>query len=349
MVNNKKIAVIILTIFIVFAMILVSLGSCGGIRYLMDNRNTAVVHADDVGTGESTERQVVITIPLTNLTFRVGGFRSIAYPDIGLSAFQITNQSVYTLDSSLEFVWNSNTGLSLNTTVINTYTPLSTNHQILLFSSPINDTFLTFPLTGVVYDIIDTEYSRRPLSFTIVANDDKVYTSDYGALIAAKIDVIASTNREGNDGTVTDGSITLILYFENNFITYTFTPYNALEFGYWSINYSSQYSFNKYYGVINASGFATSIEEVYQEAYQKAIDDNRDIWYDTGYNQGVIDGAANANDYSFMNLIGAVIDVPVQAFIGLTDFELFGFNMSGFYKAFFALALILIVMRIVFP
>ncbi|MBO4940312.1 MAG: hypothetical protein J6D30_04760 [Clostridia bacterium] len=66
-----------------------------------------------------------------------------------------------------------------------------------------------------------------------------------------------------------------------------------------------------------------------------------------GFERGKIEGAMNANEYSFEGLLGAVFDVPMQTFIGLFNFELLGINLASFLFALLTLGLIIAVIRLI--
>ncbi|MBQ8429138.1 MAG: hypothetical protein IJX30_03470 [Clostridia bacterium] len=80
-----------------------------------------------------------------------------------------------------------------------------------------------------------------------------------------------------------------------------------------------------------------------------------DTSYNNGYNVGYIDGKdvgriegiESANDYSFMGLIGAVVDVPVRTVSSLFDFTILGMNMKQLFFGILSLALILAVVKVV--
>lgn len=67
-----------------------------------------------------------------------------------------------------------------------------------------------------------------------------------------------------------------------------------------------------------------------------------------GYNKGFIAGQKDtaSNSYTFLGLLGAVVDAPIQALTGLLDFEIFGVNMSSFFISLIALAVIIIIIRV---
>lgn len=67
--------------------------------------------------------------------------------------------------------------------------------------------------------------------------------------------------------------------------------------------------------------------------------------YGVGFNKGQVD--ASSGNYTFLGLIGSVIDAPISAFRGLLDFELLGVNMSSFVLAVMSLCVIIVIIRMV--
>ncbi len=65
-----------------------------------------------------------------------------------------------------------------------------------------------------------------------------------------------------------------------------------------------------------------------------------------GYNDGYNAGKDVSDNYTFLGLIGAVFDAPIEAFKGLFNFDILGVNMQGFVLAMLTLAVIIIVIRI---
>lgn len=93
----------------------------------------------------------------------------------------------------------------------------------------------------------------------------------------------------------------------------------------------------------------------YQSAYDQGFiagqsDVNTQSFYNHGYNVGYDaghrDGVLENTDYSFLGLIGAVFDAPIQAFSGLLDFNLLGVNLKSFVLAMLSLSVIIIVIKI---
>lgn len=88
-----------------------------------------------------------------------------------------------------------------------------------------------------------------------------------------------------------------------------------------------------------SSGYASGNLDGYNEGY--------DIGEQAGYNNGYNEGVLDANQYSFLGLIGAVVDAPIQAFNGLLNFEILGFNMRDFYLGLFSVCIIVLIVRLV--
>lgn len=82
--------------------------------------------------------------------------------------------------------------------------------------------------------------------------------------------------------------------------------------------------------------FINSVESIQRNAYNE------------GYNYGLNKGLAEASDYSFFSLLSAVIDVPIQAFTSLFNFDLLGINLANFFYAIFTVCVILAVLKLIF-
>lgn len=99
---------------------------------------------------------------------------------------------------------------------------------------------------------------------------------------------------------------------------------------------------------------ADSYNAGYNAGYSAGLDDNQQVIYDTGYSDGntfgygagYSAGLNDANQYSFYNLFGAVLDAPVQTLIGLLNFNLLGVNLLSLFGGLLALALLLFVIKL---
>lgn len=119
-------------------------------------------------------------------------------------------------------------------------------------------------------------------------------------------------------------------YFLQSFYNSTYYTSGALD-----LSYTSGYNAGVAYG--NENGF------------NKGFNDGRAVGYESGYNEGVQSsyqvgfnaGVLSANNYSFLGLMSAVVDAPVQALTGLLNFNILGFNMLSFFTGLLTLSLIL--------
>lgn len=95
------------------------------------------------------------------------------------------------------------------------------------------------------------------------------------------------------------------------------------------------------------SGAGESYEVGYNDGYNTGQLDGNKTGYNQGYNAGYNEGVVSGADYSFLSLIGAVVDAPIKSFQGLLDFEILGVNMSSFVMAMFSLCFIFLLLKLV--
>ena len=148
-----------------------------------------------------------------------------------------------------------------------------------------------------------------------------------------------------------------------NTVTYTDTDENTCV-----VKYLSTYSFRDYDRYTR--GYVTwdnrtyylndglTDSEQYRIGYTSGYNDGKNAFngsgYDdgfnagkeVGYNQGKQEGIASANEYSWLGLIGAVVDVPLQAFTSLFNFNILGINMLGFVSSIFTILILIVVVKI---
>ena len=100
----------------------------------------------------------------------------------------------------------------------------------------------------------------------------------------------------------------------------------------------------------NYANFSVTLPEdyinksLYENGYNNAKNEYYNKWYIGRYQQGYNDGTSNAGNYTFLSLMGAVVDAPIKAISDMLNFNLLGFNMSQF---FFALLTVCIIVTIV--
>lgn len=100
----------------------------------------------------------------------------------------------------------------------------------------------------------------------------------------------------------------------------------------------------------------TSYSVGFNDGYNLGLRDNKDLskFYKDGYNSGYVlgynkgknDGIEMTHTYTFDRLLSAVFDVPIKAFMGLTNFEVLGVNLSGFYLSLLTACAVLVVVKL---
>lgn len=97
------------------------------------------------------------------------------------------------------------------------------------------------------------------------------------------------------------------------------------------------------------SGAGAAYDLGYQGGYNEGYDAGDGAGYNRGYGVGFNDGQVDASsgNYTFLALIGSVLDAPISAFKGLLDFDLLGVNMSSFVLAIMSLCVIIVIIRVV--
>lgn len=88
---------------------------------------------------------------------------------------------------------------------------------------------------------------------------------------------------------------------------------------------------------------ASAVDSAKKEGYNKGYQEGKVAGREVGYQEGIKD----QGDYTFMGLLGAVFDAPVQAFKGLLSFEVLGVNMTAFVSSLFGLAVILLIIKLI--
>lgn len=100
-----------------------------------------------------------------------------------------------------------------------------------------------------------------------------------------------------------------------------------------------------------ADTLVLSIAQGYGLGYAKGVEVQKELdynaWYMGRYNQGYSDGVKAAGEYTFLSLLGAVVDAPLQAVSGMLNFNLLGFNMLNFFYALLTCALVIAVIRLI--
>lgn len=88
-------------------------------------------------------------------------------------------------------------------------------------------------------------------------------------------------------------------------------------------------------------------QEAYDNGFTAGVNSiNKNDIFNQGYTKGFSEGSAEGSNYTFMSLLGAVIDAPISAFTGMFDFTLLGVNLRSFILAMLTLAIVIVLIRI---
>lgn len=345
---SKKIATIILTVIFMVIFIFVGIGSCGGVKYLINNRSerslsNATVYAETVGGGSTNTVTDYISVTLNKYSFYVDGYRGNGFPNeyegaeyMVVGDFRFTAvyengnlQSFYV--TTLQLMGYHEAGQYITEDLGYIDTDLTATNLV-------NIAFVNLYRGGIVVP-----------GCLELASEQVIDLETCGDFVAVNVELIAS------DTTV--GSFTLQLMFENDTYTYIVSPFGWQMYGDYEINkILNRFSYKEVFS-LGSGNVAIDTTEYFMKGYDAAYNEFYQSRYDQGYSQGeqrgievgYAQGLSEANDYTFLSLISSAIDVPVKAFVGLTDFNFLGFNMSTFYKAIFGFAIIVIILRVLLP
>lgn len=160
------------------------------------------------------------------------------------------------------------------------------------------------------------------------------------------------------------------VFFSNSEQSYTLYPMSAVEEDgdkYW-FTYSpyanrvyDQISIELNYQVLinvlnNAQTVTDYIEyqlidynEPFDAGYSQGFQDGRyegeKVGEKIGYQNGYQDGLSIAENSDFYSLFTAIIDVPIQAFYGLLEFDFLGVNLSSFVLSILTVVLVVLVLK----
>lgn len=87
-------------------------------------------------------------------------------------------------------------------------------------------------------------------------------------------------------------------------------------------------------------------KSVYENGYNNAKNEYYNKWYIGRYQQGYNDGTKNAGNYTFLSLMGSVVDAPIKAISDMLNFEILGFNMKQFFYAIMTVCIIVTIVKL---
>ena len=195
-------------------------------------------------------------------------------------------------------------------------------------------------VTANAYSLFNCNVSVANVSygaFYLDSNDN--ITTDAGIRIPSSLNwdgtVYSRTGYNTNTIGLNYYRVELIDSDNNKIAMYTTCAFPLSDYTYYSNNDTSSYQagYNTGYGDGIVYGKAEGSSTGYTSGYQ------------AGYEVGKIAGASEANDYTFLSLIGAVIDAPINAFTSMFNLDILGVNLTNFFLGLFSIAIILFVVR----
>lgn len=226
---------------------------------------------------------------------------------------------IYFLDTSFRTIFGNSADMRI---AFNSSIMYDGNYVIAPSSLPKVDTFYNYP---IIQRQIATGVVSRPWYFAPEGFCLKSSSVPSGFPLSSSV-------TQGIPAGVTDDSYRQIISFLSN----------CMSFGYRvSVNDTSGEFYNTGYnnGYLDAKkGF----EEEKTNIYNSGFESGKTAGYNDGYNAGK-DVSSN---YTFLGLIGAVFDAPIEAFKGMFNFEILGTNMQGFVLALLTLSVIIVIIKI---
>lgn len=112
---------------------------------------------------------------------------------------------------------------------------------------------------------------------------------------------------------------------------------------YWlSTSFDSDSLYQSGYDAGYSNGVTAGSNSGYNSGYSTGRGEGYNIGYGAGYNAGASD-----SQYTFVSLIGAVFDAPVQGFTGMFNFDVLGVNLKDFLLGLFSVAIVITIIKFV--
>lgn len=330
MTKSKKITIILCSILFAFV---------GFFGFILANKNDSVVKADSVDT---------------NYQFSTSGLY------IPYSIFSSENNT--SVDTSSPAGYNgfvkirfffgyADNGVSRSTF----YTSFNTNNEFLP-SSPGNNIYIRYDSSAnsaLANYVNFSPYSggNWPERYGYMITDQQFYPYTYNLSSSDfNYNIVSCRIYSTKDGFW--GKSNLGQYFfvftdiNGNSLTVVFTCYNGrlrdnMMLENRTYYYTSSFNDNQYFNAGYDNGYDSGLVAGSNEGYSNGYD----VGYNSGFSDGFNDGILNANDYTFLGLIGATIDAPINAFTSFFDFELLGVNLKDFFFAILTFALVIVIVR----
>lgn len=111
------------------------------------------------------------------------------------------------------------------------------------------------------------------------------------------------------------------------------------------LNNPNNFSDNESYQIGYGDGYGAGLSDSINENYTTGYNDGYALGDEQGYYRGLNDG--RRENLTFLSLLTAVIDAPIQAIYRAFDFEVLGMNMKDFFLGLLSVAIIIFVIRFI--
>lgn len=239
-----------------------------------------------------------------------------------------------------------------------------------------NSTLVFNPVAGgnsITYSITDTDYVFGGIKFSNISLPSgnynlSIYFSHYIPLANL---VLSATGNRSLFYTDDTNTFKIFSITENlRGTTYTDTPArftylsdydsyglqlatggtrnsNLVSIDNWLINSSDLNTLTLYQSL---GGYDTGYKEGYYQGKNDYLNSGFQDGYDKGKadgkSEGYNDGLEDASNYSFLSLMTAVVDAPIQALTKMFGFELLGVNLFSVISGLFTVCVILVLLRL---
>lgn len=287
-----------------------------------------VVTAKDCRTAKADEVATSYTYTTSNLVSSVNAFT--------FSGFTYQRGTINSYLNFKYIIESTSTNVRLTPILYN-----STNRGELTIFSPAAQVIATPGSSITLFTASSYNYYYGFDSLSPVAFVNISFSGDFNA------DVV-QINLYNEPTSYTDYSYNIVEYFDSNgnsmIFKYMFyvSSYTATPFDTRSYFLSTDISSNEYY----QNGFNEGKSEGISEGQEIGYRDGYQAGQTAGYNQGYNVGLEDSNQYSFLSLLGAVVDAPIKALTGLLNFDILGINLSNFFFGIITITLIIFVVRL---
>lgn len=227
-----------------------------------------------------------------------------------------------------------------------------------------SDSGLTFVNATQLY----TDYTPARYNYVSLFTVDDSFTYGYNQLVFNGLPLgtcVLLRIATKNSGTVSyaeviyavkgDGSLFLVSGYMNGYIPNGYL-YEVQIRGFIVYDFATGTSYapkdGKFFNFKDYANFSIALPKNYNEktqyenGYNNAKKEYYNTWYIGRYQEGYNNGAESAGNYTFLSLIGAIVDAPIKAISNMLNFNLLGFNMMQFFYALITICIIITIIKL---